>query len=41
MQGVFARYSAGAAGGDQGSVAEYPTHILMLAQSAKMTLEGN
>jgi aminoglycoside phosphotransferase (APT) family kinase protein len=40
MQGVFARYSAGAAGGDQGSVAEYPSHILMLAQSAKMTLEG-
>jgi aminoglycoside phosphotransferase (APT) family kinase protein len=41
MQGVFARYSAGAAGGDQGSVTEYPTHILMLAQSAKMTLERN
>ena len=40
MQGVFARYSAGAAGGDQGSVAEYPTHIAMLAQSAKITLEG-
>ena len=40
MQGVFARYSAGAAGGDQGSVAEYPAHILMLAQSAKMTLGG-
>ena len=41
MQGVFARYSAGAAGGDQGSVTEYPAHILMLAQSAKMTLERN
>jgi len=41
MQGVFARYSAGAAGGDQGSVTEYPKHILMLAQSAKMTMEGN
>jgi aminoglycoside phosphotransferase (APT) family kinase protein len=41
MQGVFARYSAGAAGGDQGSVTEYPKHILMLAQSAKMTLEVN
>ena len=39
LQGVFARYSAGAAGGDQGSVTEYPAHILMLAQSAKMTLE--
>jgi aminoglycoside phosphotransferase (APT) family kinase protein len=41
MQGVFARYSAGAAGGDQGSVTEYPQHISMLAQSAKMTLEVN
>jgi aminoglycoside phosphotransferase (APT) family kinase protein len=41
LQGVFARYSAGAAGGDQGSVSEYPNHILMLAQSAKMTLEGS
>ncbi|MGB8195847.1 MAG: phosphotransferase family protein [Acidimicrobiales bacterium] len=41
MQGVFARYSAGAAGGDQGSVAEYPKHILLLAQNAKMTLEVN
>jgi len=41
MQGVFARYSAGAAGGDQGSVTEYPQHILMLAQSAKMILEVN
>jgi aminoglycoside phosphotransferase (APT) family kinase protein len=40
MQGVFARYSAGAAGGDQGSVAEYPKYIVMLAESAKMTLEG-
>jgi aminoglycoside phosphotransferase (APT) family kinase protein len=39
MQGVFARYSAGAAGGDQGSVAEYPKYIAMLAESAKTTLE--
>jgi len=39
MQGVYARYSAGAAGGDQGSVAEYPMYIAMLAESAKMTLE--
>ena len=39
MQGVYARYSAGAAGGDQGSVAEYPKYIAMLAESAKMTLE--
>jgi aminoglycoside phosphotransferase (APT) family kinase protein len=39
MQGVYARYSAGAAGGDQGSVDEYPQYIAMLAESAKMTLE--
>ena len=41
LQGVFARYSAGAAGGDQGSVAEFPTHIAMLAESAKTTLEDH
>jgi aminoglycoside phosphotransferase (APT) family kinase protein len=40
MQGVFARYSAGAAGGDQGSVSEYPKHIAMLAETAEATLEG-
>ena len=39
LQGVFARYSAGATAGDQGSVAEFPTHISMLAQTAKQTLE--
>jgi aminoglycoside phosphotransferase (APT) family kinase protein len=39
MQGVYVRYSAGAAGGDQGSVTEYPTFIAILAESAKMTLE--
>lgn len=39
LQGVFARYSAGAAAGDQGSVAEYPTHIAMLAEMAKEMLE--
>jgi aminoglycoside phosphotransferase (APT) family kinase protein len=39
LQGVFARYSAGAAAGDQGSVAEFPTHITMLAETAKQTLE--
>jgi aminoglycoside phosphotransferase (APT) family kinase protein len=39
MQGVFARYSGGATAGDQGSVAEFPTHIAMLAQTAKQTLE--
>jgi aminoglycoside phosphotransferase (APT) family kinase protein len=39
MQGVFARYSAGATAGDQGSVAEYPKHIALLAHLAKQTLE--
>ena len=40
LQGVFARYRAGAAGGDRGSVEEYPAHIAMLAETAKRTLEG-
>ena len=39
LQGVFARYQAGATAGDQGSVAEYPTHIATLARSAQETLE--
>ncbi len=39
LQGVFARYSAGATAGDQGSVAEFPNHIAMLAETAKQTLE--
>jgi aminoglycoside phosphotransferase (APT) family kinase protein len=39
MQGVYARYSAGATAGDRGSVSEYPTHIAMLAQTAKQILE--
>jgi aminoglycoside phosphotransferase (APT) family kinase protein len=39
LQGVFARYSAGATAGDQGSVTEFPTHIAMLAQMAQQTLE--
>ena len=39
MQGVFARYSAGATAGDQGSVVEYPQHIKMLVEMAKQTLE--
>jgi len=38
LQGVFARYRAGAAGGDQGSVEQYPAHIAMLAETAKATL---
>jgi aminoglycoside phosphotransferase (APT) family kinase protein len=40
LQGVFARYSAGAVGGDQGSVAEFPRQIRMLAETAKAALEG-
>ena len=39
LQGVFARYSAGATAGDTGSVSEFPTHITMLAELAKQTLE--
>ena len=39
MQGVFARYSAGAVGGDQGSVTEFPKHITLLAELAQQTLE--
>jgi aminoglycoside phosphotransferase (APT) family kinase protein len=39
LQGVFARYSAGATAGDQGSVDEFPQHIAMLAETAKQTLE--
>jgi aminoglycoside phosphotransferase (APT) family kinase protein len=39
MQGVFARYRAGATAGDRGSVDAYPGHIAMLAELAKRTLE--
>jgi len=39
LQGVFARYRAGATAGDQGSVTEYPRHIATLAQTARETLE--
>ena len=41
LQGVFARYRAGATAGDQGSVAEFPAHITTLAEMAKQTLEQN
>ena len=41
MQGVFARYSAGATAGDQGSVADYPQHIALLAETAQRVLEQN
>jgi aminoglycoside phosphotransferase (APT) family kinase protein len=40
MQGVFARYRAGATAGDRGSVEEFPAHIAMLAETAKRTLEN-
>jgi aminoglycoside phosphotransferase (APT) family kinase protein len=40
VQGVFARYRAGATAGDQGSVDEFPQHIAMLAEAAKQTLES-
>ncbi len=40
LQGVFARYRAGATAGDQGSVEEFPAHIAMLAELARQTLEG-
>lgn len=40
LQGVFARYRAGATAGDQGSVDQYPAHIAMLAETAKETLEN-
>jgi len=40
LQGVFARYRAGATAGDRGSVDEFPAHIATLAETAKKTLEG-
>lgn len=40
LQGVFARYRAGATAGDRGSVDEFPQHIAMLAETAKRTLES-
>ncbi len=40
LQGVFARYRAGATAGDQGSVEGFPAHIAMLADLAGRTLEG-
>lgn len=40
LQGVFARYSAGASSGDQSSVNEFPTHIAQFAEMARTTLNG-
>ncbi|HEV2427203.1 MAG TPA: phosphotransferase family protein [Acidimicrobiales bacterium] len=39
LQGVYARYRAGATAGDPGSVAEFPRHITLLAQMALETVE--
>ena len=39
LQGVFARYSAGATAGDTGSVDAFPQHIKLLADTAKRTLD--
>ena len=39
LQGVYARYIAGATAGDQGSVTEFPTHIATLAELARQILE--
>jgi len=38
LQGVFARYTAGAAAGDPGSVTEFPAYIATLAATARETL---
>lgn len=39
LQGVFARYRAGATAGDRGSVDEFPAHVALLAELARTTLE--
>ena len=39
LQGVYARYSAGATAGDQGSVTDFPKHIATLAELARQILE--
>ena len=40
LQGVYARYRAGATAGDTGSVDEFPEHIALLAGLAKDMLES-
>lgn len=40
LQGVYARYVAGAAAGDSNSVDGFPKHIELLAQAAAKHLEG-
>ena len=39
LQGVFARYMAGAKAGDAGSVDSFPEHVALLARTAASTLE--
>ena len=40
LQGVYARYVAGAGAGDQGSVDAYPAQVAALAQMASDALEA-
>ena len=40
LQGVYARYVAGAGAGDQGSVDAYPAQVATLAQMAADALEA-
>jgi aminoglycoside phosphotransferase (APT) family kinase protein len=40
LQGVFARYRAGATAGDRGSVEGFPAHVALLADLALATLEA-
>ncbi len=40
LQGVYARYRAGATAGDAGSVDEFPAHVRALATMASEMLEG-
>ena len=40
LQGVYARYVAGAGSGDSGSVADFPRHVERLAEAAASTLAG-
>ena len=39
LQGVFARYMAGATAGDASSVDSFPEHVALLARTAASTLE--
>ncbi len=40
LQGVYARYVAGATAGDRGSVDSFPAHVLALADAARSLLEA-